>query len=53
MAISVTHKSICDKEDCVNFEIEFDVYTVDGEDPRAFCGGCYRDISYTCVPISG
>lgn len=51
MAFIITHKSICDQENCVNFNIQFDVVTEDGIDPRAFCGGCNRDISYTCVPI--
>jgi hypothetical protein len=49
---SVTHKSKCDLESCLNYNIEYDVITTEGVVHMVWCAACDRDITHTAVPVS-
>lgn len=46
----ISHTSTCDLETCVNYGIVFDVWSAPDGTYAAFCAGCDRNITHTCVP---
>lgn len=51
MSATVTHKSRCDLESCVNYDIDFDVKTTDGIVRLVWCAPCNRNITHTVRPV--